>query len=560
MTIKSKINISFGIIISIIVISCVLILLQLRGIDQNYRMTLDEGLPQIKMTENIEKEIILIGSHIQTYLLGNRDSLAELETSRDNVAQYIGELRNMLPSEEDQETISQLESKVSTFYDKIDRAVQMVAQGAQRGSGSFYATNVAPTRDDVVATSSELTKKINESFEQAQDDAKKKSKFAIIAAAIIIVIAVLIGIALSRYMYQSIAKPVYKLRNSVRVIAEGDLTAEDVEIHSHDELGDLSASFNEMKKTLKRMITSLASNAEHLNATAEELSASTQEVTTSSMNIAHQSEESVQNATRAAAAAKEGAQAMEETAIAINKIAEATQQLHTKAISTENLAAQGKINVDSASEQMATIYESTKLTTKLIQKLSAQSEEIEGISKIITGITEQTNLLALNAAIEAARAGENGKGFAVVADEVRKLAEQSKQSANQIVQLTSEIQLDTKNVELAVNRSLSTVEAGVSIIEEAGQSFHQIVEAVDYMKDQIENISAVSEEISAASEEVAAAVSDISSNADVTMIQMQEAANDVQTQVTTLQEIAAVSTDLSGRANDLQEIVNHFKL
>ncbi len=559
-SIKKKIMLSFGILIGIMVVCCLLILSQLNGIDTVYRETLEEGLPQITTTESIEKEIILIGSQIQTYLLGNRDSLEELGSSRENVGKYIDELKAMLPSKQDQETIASLETKVSTFYGKVDRAIDMVSTGATRGAGTYYVTNVIPTRDDVVEAASLLITQINASFEKSKEDATSKTTIAIITAIIIVIVSVIIGLALSRFMYEIIAKPIYNLRNSVSFIAQGDLSVEDIEVKTKDEIGELAASFNEMKHTLRKVITSLSENAEHLNTTAEELSASTQEVTASSLNIAYQSENSVENAHRSTIASKESASAMEETATAISKIAEATQTLHSTALNTESVADQGEVNIHSASTQMTTIYDATKLTTQLIQKLSKQSEEIEEISHIITGITDQTNLLALNAAIEAARAGEHGKGFAVVAGEVKKLADQSKDSANQIVQLTYEIQAETRNVEAAVQKSLNTVEQGVTIINDAGKSFNEIVRAVDDMKEQIESISAVTEQISASTEEVAASVSEISTSSEVTASQLEKVSGDIQIQVSTLQEISAVSTDLNDRANSLQEVVSGFKI
>ena len=560
MSIKRKISLCFSTIIGIMIICCLLILAQLKGIDNVYRGTLENGLPQITTTENIEKEIILIGSQIQTYLLGNKDSLAELETSRVNVSTYIENLKSMLPSQKDQDTIANLETKVATFDSKVNRAIDMVSTGATRGASTYYVTNVIPTRNDVMEASSILTTQINNSFESSKKDATGKTTLAFITASIIVIVSAIIGIALSQFMYNIIAKPIYVLRNSVRNIAQGDLTVADIEVKTKDEIGELATSFNEMKHTLRSVLSSLSDNAEHLNTTAEELSASTQEVTASSLNIAYQSESSVKNAHRSAVASKESASAMEETATAISKIAEATQTLHSTALNTESIADQGEGNIQSASTQMSTIYDATKLTTQLIQKLSKQSEEIEGISHIITGITEQTNLLALNAAIEAARAGEHGKGFAVVAGEVKKLAEQSKDSANQIVQLTYEIQAETKNVENAVQKSLITVEQGVTIINEAGKSFNNIVSAVGNMKEQIESISAVTEQISASTEEVAASVAEISSSSEVTATQLEKASADIQIQVSTLQEIAAVSTDLNDRANSLQEVVSGFKL
>ena len=141
-SIKKKITLCFGGLIGIMILCYLLILAQLKGIDNEYRETLENGLPQITTTESIEKEIILIGSQIQTYLLGNKDSLAELENSRSLVGTYIEDLKNMLQSKNDKETIASLETKVAAFYQKVDRAIEMVASGATRGSGTYYVTNV----------------------------------------------------------------------------------------------------------------------------------------------------------------------------------------------------------------------------------------------------------------------------------------------------------------------------------------------------------------------------------------------------------------------------------
>jgi methyl-accepting chemotaxis protein len=68
---------------------------------------------------------------------------------------------------------------------------------------------------------------------------------------------------------------------------------------------------------------------------------------------------------------------------------------------------------------------SSAASEALFGKLSAASDEISDVTKLIARISQQTKLLALNATIEAARAGAAGVGFRVVAEEVGKLAKET---------------------------------------------------------------------------------------------------------------------------------------
>ncbi len=160
-----------------------------------------------------------------------------------------------------------------------------------------------------------------------------------------------------------------------------------------------------------------------------------------------------------------------------------------------------------------------------MEKIHNRSLEIEKTIDVLRNISFQTNLLALNAGVEAARAGEHGKGFAVVAQEVKKLANESDKSAKEIAEI--------------IRDSVVSVEQGVKLTEEAGKRINKIVDAA-------QNISGELNSISNATSEQAKAMDD---NTNIT-----------NSNAASAEELAASSSSLKERANQLNDIIEQYKL
>ncbi|MGM9946289.1 MAG: methyl-accepting chemotaxis protein [Lysinibacillus sp.] len=560
MSIKRKLLVAFSVSVIVTVLSCVTILMQMRNIDAQYRMALDRGLHQTYLTADIEYSILSEASLVQTYIMGGEDRLELLRTRQDDLNNAIYELEQAFRTEDAKERLALVKQDAESLHAHINKTIEIRDTQDSYAAGKYYIANVAPVVTQSINSSTELSELIAQLFVEAQEDAEQQMFNATIIGILAILLAIITAIIASISLAKFIATPMRQLESYVQEITKGNLAIEAVKVSNKDEIGQLANAMNEMKDTLRSLISNLSDSASHLSATSEELTASTVEVNEAATVMLEGAKEGAGNATATAKSANECAIAMDETAAAVQKIAESSQQIHAATSHTEEIAMTGTKNIDHASKQMTSIYESTKLTTELIHKLSKQSEEIESITQVITGITDQTNLLALNAAIEAARAGEHGKGFAVVADEVRKLAEESNISASKIVALTSEIQRDTKNVEGAIEESLKNVEFGVEVIEKAGGSFNEIVSAIGNMKAQIEDVSAVTQQISATAEEVAASVSEIAKASEQTKDNAHQSYESSSQQLSSLKEIAAVSTDLSNRAQELQHVVVNYRV
>ena len=181
------------------------------------------------------------------------------------------------------------------------------------------------------------------------------------------------------------------------------------------------------------------------------------------------------------------------------------------------------------------ILESNSKMHEMVNSMNEISKASKEIDKIITTINEiasQTNLLALNASIEAARAGEAGKGFAVVANQVNILADQSAQAARESSALIA------TSVEAVENGMVVAEDTAKQLEEVAGESkiiTDEVMRIADTLETQTEEILQINEGI--------------------------EQINDVvQSNSATFEECAAASQEMSSEAENLNEMIQKFKV
>ncbi|MCW9129986.1 methyl-accepting chemotaxis protein [Bacillus paramycoides] len=376
---------------------------------------------------------------------------------------------------------------------------------------------------------------------------------------IVMLISLVVGGALIYFVTLSITKPLKRLVVTSKEISEGDLT-QTIQIHSNDEIGQLAKGFNEMTHSLRTLIGRINTSAGHVAAASEELTASVRQASEATEQITMAMDEISSGATTQTSSVENGAMLLFDVTEGIQHVANSSLSINAASAHTREKAENGGKLVGKTVNQMQSIAESVSQSDAVIQLLNNKSKQIGDILEVIQNIADQTNLLALNAAIEAARAGEHGRGFAIVADEVRKLAEQSSVSSSEISKLICEIQDDMSKTVKSMNNVNEEVQSGLVIANETKQNFAEILQSTNEIADQIKTMVETANGMSKGANEVSISVGQIAMTAQNNSTSTQSVAASAEEQLASMEEIGSAAGTLSQMAEELQVLIERFKV
>ncbi|MFM9956442.1 MAG: methyl-accepting chemotaxis protein [Phycisphaerales bacterium] len=341
----------------------------------------------------------------------------------------------------------------------------------------------------------------------------------------------------------SIIRPIRRMEAGVgAMVADGGATAsgrgdridltQRLDTGTRDELAALCSRLNSIFATLDGIVGKVSTGSRAVGAGCREIYGAAESVAKSVDNQTRQTES-------VSAAVLESNQS-------ISEVASRSREAAKMSGGAGESAKQGGEIVSRTLDHMRSIAELVGSSGKHIADLGARSDEIGRIIEVINGIADQTNLLALNAAIEAARAGEHGRGFAVVADEVRKLADRTTKATGEVAASVKAIQHGTGQAVESMGQVSGRMATGVELAETAGGALGTICDGTGSLAMIIESIASATHEQTSACEEIGRNVALIAQAG-------QECSEGAR-------QAASIATDLTSRAEALEQLVSGFKV
>ncbi|MBO6111464.1 MAG: methyl-accepting chemotaxis protein [Lachnospiraceae bacterium] len=378
---------------------------------------------------------------------------------------------------------------------------------------------------------------------------------------VICAVAMLVCIIFIFYIATTIAGSLKVVDLFAKELSEGNFMIDEVRVKSHDELGHMSGSLNDMYRSNRDIIAQISNESGNVNDAANTLSAMSEELSAEFSKIQDNMNGVNDAMMSTGAATQEVSASVQEVNDSVEGLSKETSETAEKVKEITQRALKIRKENEQAHDNAISITNARRSELEEANKKAEVVSEIASLADSIAAIASQIDLLSLNASIEAARAGEAGKGFAVVASEINNLATQTNNAVDQIKVTINSVQEAFKDLSAGSNKLLDFVtgtvtpdyENFVKVGDQYGNDAALFGELAQRIEDMTNSIKTSMNEVNSAVMSIAESTQETSTrSADITA-----SVDSVSQAVDSVAEMAMNQQHIAG---ELTDIVSHFKI
>lgn len=571
LTISKKLFLSFGVIITMIVVLGVYSFFTMKSLDNRSTELNNIWISGLDLAHSIKNEVTIHKAREYKYIAEEdnekKNSIQKsIKQNKDDFNKLMDQYLETTVLDDDKKLAWILQAEYSKFVEISDKVIILNNQGKYNeakelafGKGLQQYNLLMDAANDLVKYNQENSARVNLENTNAF---KRASLLLIITTLIIVLTSTFISILIGN----SLSKRIKLSTEIMKKTAAFDLSHAQPEVDSYvkfksnDELTELIQYINQARLEIRNLVQLVNEGSKNVALRSDDMSEIIRETANSIDEVAKSTDELALGITVLATNAQNGVEKLKNLSGQIDEVSNISNFINKYLEKTD---VSNKEGISCIKDLQIAINENINVTEKMVQQvdiLYTHSSLIGKITDTISSITRQINLLSLNAAIEAARAGEQGRGFTVVSEEIRKLADETANSNKQIENIVANIQTEINKAKTFMHNAKITLEKTENSSKKTQTAFTAIDSSV---KNIIENINILLsnikkidinknivlnsiEEISAISQESASSTEEISAY--------------VEQQSASLGEISQSSNDLKNISSELDNNINKFKL